>query len=105
MKTGFAGGGFSLSAKFLKEKPELAAKVVAAFEKAVDEIKANEQGVRGYLTKYAQLPEPIAMRIPLDKWFKLKDLDRNAAQAYFQILFVEGAFKKQIDTTQLYYGR
>ncbi len=105
MKTGFAGGGFSFSTKFLKEKPELAAKVVNALEKAVDEIKANEAGVRGYLTKYAQLPEPVAMKIPLDKWFKMKELDKNAAQAYFEILRKEGAYKNPMDTTQLYYQR
>jgi NitT/TauT family transport system substrate-binding protein len=105
MKSGIVGGGFSFSTKFLKERPDLAAKVMAALEKAVDEIRTNEQGVRGYLTKYAHLPEPVAMRIPLDKWFKMKELDKGAAQAYFEILYKEGAYKKHMDTTQLYYQR
>jgi NitT/TauT family transport system substrate-binding protein len=103
LKKGIVGGAFSFSAHFLKEKPELAKRVKAAMEKAVDFIKTNEQEARGYLTQYAQLPPPVAARIPFEKWITIKDLDKKAPQLYFDVLYDEGAYQKQLDTTKLYY--
>ena len=66
-------------------------------------IKQNEQAARSYLEKYTGLPEPVAMRIPFDKWIKIHELDKSAGQEYFDVLFKEGAYKKRLDTTKLYY--
>jgi NitT/TauT family transport system substrate-binding protein len=103
LKKGIVGGAFSFSAKFLRERPEVAKKVKAAIEKGADYIKANEQEARGFLSKYAQLPPPVAARIPFEKWIKIKDLDKKAPQLYFDVLYKEGAYQKKIDTTALYY--
>jgi NitT/TauT family transport system substrate-binding protein len=103
LKKGIVGGAFSFSAKFLSEKPELAKKVKTAIEKAVDYITANEQEARGYLTKYTPLPPPVAARIPFEKWIKIKDLDKEAPQLYYDVLYNEGAYQKDLDTTKLYY--
>lgn len=103
LKKGIVGGAFSFSAKFLQERPEVAKKVKAAIEKGADYIKANEQEARGFLSKYAQLPPPVAARIPFEKWIKIKDLDKKAPQLYFDVLYKEGAYQKKIDTTALYY--
>jgi NitT/TauT family transport system substrate-binding protein len=103
LKKGIVGGAFSFSAKFLEERPEVAKKVKAAIEKGVNYIKANEQESRGYLSKYAQLPPPVASRIPFEKWITIKDLDKKAPQLYFDVLYKEGAYQKKIDTTTLYY--
>jgi NitT/TauT family transport system substrate-binding protein len=103
LKKGIVGGAFSFSAKFLQERPEVAKKVKAAIEKGADYIKTNEQEARGYLPKYAQLPPPVAARIPFEKWIKIKDLDKKAPQLYFDVLYKEGAYQKKIDTTTLYY--
>jgi len=103
LKKGIVGGAFSFSAKFLRERPEVAKKVKAAIEKGVDYIKANEQEARGYLSKYAQLPPPVAARIPFEKWIKIRDLDKKAPQLFFDVLYKEGAYQKKIDTTALYY--
>jgi len=103
LKKGIVGGAFSFSANFLKERPEPAKKVKAAIEMAVDYIKANEQESRGYLGKYAHLPPPVATRIPFEKWIKIKDLDKKAPQRYFDVLYKEGAYQKDLDTTELYY--
>ena len=94
---------FSFSAKFLQRSPELARKVKAAEEKAVDYIRANEKEARSYLPKYTGLPEPLAMSIPLDRFMKLEEFDKEGGQAYFEVLYKEGAYKKWIDTTKLYY--
>jgi len=43
------------------------------------------------------------MNIPLTNWMKVETLDKQATQQYFDLLYREGAFKKRIDTTKLYY--
>lgn len=103
LKRGIAGGGFAFSTKFVQERPEVAKKVKVAIEKGVDFIKANEQEARGYLAKYAHLPPPVAAQIPFEKWIKIKDLDKKGPQAYFDILYKDGAYQKKVDTTTLYY--
>jgi NitT/TauT family transport system substrate-binding protein len=103
LKRGIAGGGFAFSTKFVLERPEVAKKVKAAIEKGVDFIKTNEQEARGYLAKYTQLPPPVAAQIPFEKWIKIKDLDKKGPQAYFDILYKDGAYQQKVDTTKLYY--
>ena len=103
LKRGIAGGAFAFSTTFVQERPKVAEKVKAAIEKAVDFIKTNEQEARGYLTHYAQLPPPVAARIPFEKWIKIKDLDKQGPQAYFDVLYEDGAYQKKVDTTKLYY--
>ncbi|MBW2038973.1 MAG: ABC transporter substrate-binding protein [Deltaproteobacteria bacterium] len=103
LEKGIPGGAFSFSAKFLKKNPELAIKVKTAVEKAVDYMKTHEKEARGYLAKYTQLPPPVAMGIPFDKWIKIEELNKGAGQGYFDVLYKEGAYKKRIDTTKLYY--
>lgn len=48
-------------------------------------------------------PESVAMNIPLQHWMKIETLDKEATQRYFDLLYNEGAFKKKVDTTKLYY--
>jgi NitT/TauT family transport system substrate-binding protein len=103
MEKGYPGGAFSFSSKFLKKSSEVPDRFRAAMEKAVDFTKDNEIKARSYLEKYTGLPQPVAMRIPFDKWIRIKELNRGAGQDYFNILYKEGAYKKRIDTTKLYY--
>jgi NitT/TauT family transport system substrate-binding protein len=103
LEKGVPGGVFSFSAKFLKKSPALVKKIKAAEEKAVDCVRANEREVRSYMVKYTGLPEPVAMAIPYDKWMKIEEFNKEAGQEYFNVLYKEGAFKKRIDTTRLYY--
>ena len=100
---GWPGAVFAFSSKFLNEKPVVAKKVKAAFYKGVDFIQANEAEARKFLVKYANLPEPFAMRIPFEKWIKVEQYNKPSGQPYFEVLKKEGLFQKHIDTTQLYY--
>jgi hypothetical protein len=43
------------------------------------------------------------MKIPLQSWMKVETLDKEATQQYFDLLYKEGAYKKRVDTTKLYY--
>jgi NitT/TauT family transport system substrate-binding protein len=103
LTAGHPGAAFSFNSKFLKEKPLVAKKVKAAIYKGVDFIGTNEQEARKFLVKYTSLPEPFAMKIPLERWSKVEQFNKSSAQAYFEFMKKEGLFKKDIDTTQLYY--
>jgi NitT/TauT family transport system substrate-binding protein len=103
LKTGVRGGVFAFNSKFLKEKPLVAKKVKVAIDKGVDFVNTNELEARKFLVKYANLPEPFAMKIPFDTWVKVEKFNKSDAQPYFEVLMREGLFQKHIDTTKLYY--
>jgi NitT/TauT family transport system substrate-binding protein len=103
LEKGFAGAAFGFSSQFLKENPQLAKKVKALYYKAVDLIDKDRNAVRPLLPKYTGLSETIAMKIPLQSWMKVETLDKEATQRYFDLLYKEGAYKKRLDTTKLYY--
>ena len=103
LEKGFAGAAFGFSAQFIKQNPMLAKKVKALYYKAVDLIDKDRNAVRPLLPKYTGLSETIAMKIPLQSWMKVETLDKEATQQYFDLLYKEGAYKKRVDTTKLYY--
>ena len=100
---GLPGAAFSFNAQFLKEHPKTAKKIKVAMEKAVDYIRDHEEEVRSYLIEYTGLPEPVAMRMPYDKFIKLNEVNKDACQGYFDMLYSEGAYKQRVDTKKLYY--
>jgi NitT/TauT family transport system substrate-binding protein len=104
LEGGVPGAAFSFNTEFLKKYPKTAKKIKAAMEKAVDYIRANNQEVRSYLVQYTGIPEPVAMHMPYDKFVKLDEINKNACQAYFDMLYNEGAYKEKVDTTKLYYN-
>jgi NitT/TauT family transport system substrate-binding protein len=103
LPNGFPGAVFAFNSKFVKEKPILAKKVKAAIYKGVDFIHTNEGEARKFLPKYTNLPEPFAMKIPLEQWIKVEQYNKSLGQPYFEVLKKEGLFQKHIDTSQLYY--
>jgi ABC-type nitrate/sulfonate/bicarbonate transport system substrate-binding protein len=103
LERGFAGAGFGFSAQLLKQNPMLAKRVKSAYYKAVDVIDKDRNAYRPLLTKYLGLSDWVAMNIPLQNWMKVEALDKEATQRYFDILYNEGAYKKKVDTTKLYY--
>ena len=100
---GSSGAAFGFSAQFLKQNPMLGKKVKAVYYKAVDSIEKDEKAARLLLPKYTGVSEAIAMNIPIQTWMKIETLDKDATQQLFDILYKEGAYKKKIDTTKLYY--
>jgi NitT/TauT family transport system substrate-binding protein len=103
LEKGFAGGSFAFSSQFLKQNPMLAKKLKLVYYKAVDLLDKDRATYRPLLTKYLGLPESIAMNVPLTNWMKIEKFHKEATQQYFDLLYREGAYKKKIDTTKLYY--
>ena len=103
LEKGFAGAGFGFSAQLLEEKPQLVKKLKGAYYKAVDLIAKDKNAFRPLLVKYLGLPESVAMNVPIQYWMKVDQLDKEATQEYFDLLYGEGAYKNKVDTTKLYY--
>ena len=103
LQKGFASAGFGFSAQFIKQNPSLAKKLKSVYYKAVDLIDKDRNAARPLLIKYLGFPDWVAMNIPLTNWMKVETLDKEATQQYFDLLYKEGAYKKWIDTTRLYY--
>jgi len=100
---GFAGAGFGFPAQFLKQNPVSAKKLKSVYYRAVDLIDKDRNAARLLLVKYLGLSDWVAMNVPLTNWIKIETLDKEATQQYFNLLHREGAYKKKIDTTKLYY--
>ncbi len=103
LERGIATAGFGFSSQFLKENPGLAKKVKGIYYKAVDLIDKDITAFRPLLAKYLGLPDWVAMNVPLTKWMKVETLDKEATQQYFDLFYKEGAYKKRVDTSKLYY--
>ena len=103
LEKGFAGAGFGFSAQLLEENPRLAKKIKGAYDKAADLIAKDKKAFRPLLVKYLGLPESVAMNVPIQYWMKIEQLDKEATQEYFDLLYGEGAYKDKVDTTKLYY--
>jgi len=103
LEKGIATAGFGFSSQLLKENPGLAKKVKGIYYKAVELIDKDITVYRPLLTKYLGLPDWVAMNVPFSKWMKIETLNREATQQFFDLLYREGAYKKKIDTTKLYY--
>jgi NitT/TauT family transport system substrate-binding protein len=103
IKEGFAGAAYGFSTQFIKENPEQAKRIKAAFYKAADLITKDKDALRPLLVKYLGLTEPVAMNVPLQYWIKIEQLNKKSTQKYFDLLYKEGAFKQWVDTTKLYY--
>ena len=103
IKEGFAGAAYGFSAQFLKENPERAKKLKAAYYKAADLINKDKDALRPLLVKYIGITEPVAMKVPIQYWIKIEKLNKQSTQKYFDLLYKEGAYKEWLDTTKLYY--
>jgi NitT/TauT family transport system substrate-binding protein len=103
IKEGFAGAAYGFSTQFLKENPERAKKIKAAYYKAADLITKDKDALRPLLAKYIGVTEQVAMNVPLQYWIKIEKLNKQSTQKYFDLLYKEGAYKEWIDTTKLYY--
>ncbi len=103
IKEGFAGAAYGFSTQFIKENPEQAKKVKAAFYKAADLIAKDKDSFRPLLVTYLKVTEEVARKVPIQYWIKIEKLNKKSTQKYFDLLYKEGAFKQWIDTTKLYY--
>ncbi len=86
----FYGGAGVLRTEFAEENPETTKKILAIFARAIEEINANPEQARVYLTKYTPLTEELANEVPFVEFKMYSDFteeDINALQTFFDIFW------------------
>ncbi len=93
----------ALSTKAIQDNPELLHRFVAAMEKAVDLIRANEQVMRALLPKYTSLTLEQSRLTPIGECVKIKEASRQDFQKLIDLLASEGVIPHSVDANSLYY--
>lgn len=97
-------GVAALSNRFVKENPEEAQRLVAAFNRAFDFMREHEKEARIILTKYITIEQEVADNLVLLTMLRLDEIDRDKFQEYANLLHSLGELEKPIDTSALFYG-
>jgi NitT/TauT family transport system substrate-binding protein len=96
----FYSGVSILTAKFIKERPAVAKKVVEALDEATRLTMANFEKYRAVLPKYTAIkPDQLSVvaKPYLRGWKDLNDTDLNSYQALVDVFQKEGVLKERIN--------
>jgi len=100
------GGSATLSTAFIKDKPELAKKYVAAYAKAVDWVRKNPEESRTHLDGFTAIDESLVKEVPLSG-FTMYDEFKPSDIAYFQkfydVFTERKIFSRRLDVKSLLY--
>jgi NitT/TauT family transport system substrate-binding protein len=86
------GGGAVMTTKFIKERPEVARKVMMVLREATDKIKANFDQYRPLLAKYAGVPEavlPVVRKLVFVNERDVTESDFKSQQNVLDMLYKE----------------
>jgi len=100
------GGSASVTTAFLKDKPELAKKYVAAYAKSVDWVRKNSEEARNNLDGFTSIDATLVKEVPLPGFtlyseFKPGDIDHF--QKFFDVFTERKIFTKKVDVKSLLY--
>jgi ABC-type nitrate/sulfonate/bicarbonate transport system substrate-binding protein len=93
----------AVSARFLREQPETAKKVIRAFEKAMLFMRNNEAETRRIMGQRLKLEERVAQTVVLLDVQSHTELDRTALQKYADMLGSLGELKGHLSVDGLIY--
>ncbi len=100
----FWGGTSAVTAKFLKERPAVARKVMAVMNAATAKLQGNFDKYRPLLNKYAGVPEnalPLVKPILWHSESQITERDLDGFQAFANMLKDEGAMAAALDVRKL----
>lgn len=100
------GGSASLTTAFIKDKPELARRYVAAYAKAVEFVRRSPEEARKHLDGFTAIEEALAKEVPLSGFtmyneFKPSDIDYF--QKFFDVFTDRKIFTRRLDVKSLLY--
>lgn len=101
------GGGGVVSVKFAQENPNTAEKVIAVFNKAIQEININPDATRRYLKNYTALNDEQIKIVPLQIWKIYTDFQESdivALQKFLDIFVQYKVIENKVDASQLIYA-
>lgn len=98
----WVAGSNSFSDDFLKNHPELAAKLRIAFYRAVDYIRANPEEAKKAMTKFTPVTdEALASRLTVPHYWKLNEMNVADFQKMADQLLSHGEIDTRVDVTAL----
>ena len=100
------GGSASITTAFMKDKPELARRYVAAYAKAVDWVRKNPAESRSHMDGFTAIEEALVKEVPLSGFtlyneFKPSDIEHF--QKFFDVFTERKIFSKRLDVKSLLY--
>ena len=100
------GGSASITTAFMKDKPDLARRYVAAYAKAVDWVRKNPAESRSHMDGFTAIEEALVKEVPLSGFtlyneFKPSDIEHF--QKFFDVFTERKIFSKRLDVKSLLY--
>jgi NitT/TauT family transport system substrate-binding protein len=96
-------GGCALTSDFIKNRPDVAKRFTAAWEKAARLINENPQEARKHLVKNTFTPEDVVDTVPMIRYFMAKDLtakDKAEFQKFIDFSVKTGTLTEKVDVTK-----
>lgn len=101
------GGSATVTTAFLKERPELARRYIAAYAKAVDWVRRNPEESRTHLDGFTAIEEALAKEVPLSGFTlynEFKPGDVEYFQKFFDVFTERKIFTRKLDVKSLLYS-
>lgn len=100
------GGSASVTSAFLKDKPELAKRYVAAYAKAVEWVRKNPEEARNHMDGFTAIDASLVKEVPLSGFtlyneFKASDIEYF--QKFFDVFTERKIFSRRLDVKSLLY--
>jgi NitT/TauT family transport system substrate-binding protein len=96
-------GGCALTTDFIKNRPDVAKRFTAAWEKAVRLINENPKEARRHLLKNTFTPDDVVDTVPMIRYFMAKDLsdkDKADYQKFIDFSVQTGTLTEKVDVTK-----
>ena len=96
-------GGAALTSEFIKNRPDVAKRFTAAWEKAVKLINENPAEARKHLVKNTFTPDDVVDTVPMIRYFMAKDLtakDKADYQKFIDFSVKTGTLEQPVDVTK-----
>jgi NitT/TauT family transport system substrate-binding protein len=96
-------GGCALTSDFIKNRPDVAKRFAAAWEKAVRLINENPNEARKHLAKNTFTPDDVVDTVPMIRYFMAKDLtekDKADYQTFIDFSVKSGTLTEKVDVTK-----
>jgi NitT/TauT family transport system substrate-binding protein len=100
------GGSASVTTAFMKDKPELAKKYVAAYAKAVDWVRKNPDEARNHMDGFTAIEPALVKEVPLSGFTLYNEFtasDVGYFQKFFDVFTERKIFNKRLDVKSLLY--
>jgi NitT/TauT family transport system substrate-binding protein len=101
------GGSASVTTAFLKDKPEVAKRYVAAYAKAVDWVRKNPDAARNHMDGFTAIEPALVKEVPLagfTLYNEFKPSDIEYFQKFFDVFTERKIFNKRLDVKSLLYA-